>query len=147
MIRTQKWVGLVLVGAGLAQSVAIALDALPGSVPVPKDNPQSAAKIELGKQLYFDPRLSKTGTVSCNSCHNVMLGGEDNRSVSVGIDGKKGGRSSPTVWNAAFLSVQFWDGRARRVAGGIAPPGSHRSGLADFPHPARQAWSSLGQTL
>ena len=86
--------------------------ALPETPPIPADNPQSAAKIELGKKLYFDPRLSSNGTVSCNSCHNVMAGGDDNRPVSVGVDGKTGGRSAPTVWNSAFLSVQFWDGRA-----------------------------------
>lgn len=92
-----------------------AFEALPDSPPIPKDNPMTKEKIELGKMLYFDPRLSKTGTVSCNSCHNVMGGGEDNRAVSVGIDGKVGNRSSPTVWNSAFLSVQFWDGRAKSL--------------------------------
>jgi len=86
--------------------------ALPDTPPIPADNPQSAPKIALGKALYFDPRLSKNGTISCNSCHNVMAGGDDNRAVSVGIDGQTGDRSAPTVWNAAFLSVQFWDGRA-----------------------------------
>ncbi|MBI5450401.1 MAG: cytochrome-c peroxidase [Gammaproteobacteria bacterium] len=87
-------------------------DALPPAAPVPADNPQSEAKIALGKALFFDPRLSIDGTVSCNSCHNVMASGTDNRSVSVGVGGQKGGRSAPTVWNAAFLSAQFWDGRA-----------------------------------
>ncbi len=86
--------------------------ALPETPEIPTDNPQSAAKIKLGKKLFFDPRLSSNGTVSCNSCHNVMAGGDDNRPVSVGVDGKTGGRSAPTVWNSAFLSVQFWDGRA-----------------------------------
>ncbi|MCB0512775.1 MAG: cytochrome-c peroxidase, partial [Bacteroidetes bacterium] len=61
--------------------------------------------------LYFDPRLSSDGTVSCNSCHNVMNGGTDNRSFSAGVKGQTGGRNSPTVLNAVFLSVQFWDGR------------------------------------
>ncbi|MCX6119843.1 MAG: cytochrome-c peroxidase [Proteobacteria bacterium] len=89
-----------------------ALPSLPKVAPSPKDNPTTPAKVELGKKLFFDPRLSKDGTVSCNSCHNVMSGGEDSRPNSVGINGQKGGRSSPTVWNAAFLSVQFWDGRA-----------------------------------
>jgi len=89
-----------------------AMQALPGTPPVPADNPMSAAKIELGKQLFFDPRLSVDGTISCNSCHNVMAGGTDNRDFSVGVGGQKGGRSAPTVWNAAFLSAQFWDGRA-----------------------------------
>jgi len=89
-----------------------AMEPLPATPPVPADNPMSAAKIELGKQLFFDPRLSIDGTISCNSCHNVMAGGTDNRDFSVGVDGQKGGRSAPTVWNAAFLSAQFWDGRA-----------------------------------
>ncbi len=84
----------------------------PNEPPVPADNPSSVAKVELGKQLFFDPRISKTGTVSCNSCHNVMADGADGRPTSVGIDGKVGDRNAPTVWNAAFLSVQFWDGRA-----------------------------------
>lgn len=91
---------------------ASAMEPLPALPPIPADNPMTHAKIELGRQLYFDPRLSIDGTVSCNSCHNVMSGGTDNRSVSVGINGLKGGRSSPTVWNAAFLTAQFWDGRA-----------------------------------
>jgi cytochrome c peroxidase len=86
--------------------------ALPEKPPIPADNPQTLNKIELGKILFFDPRLSSTGTVSCNSCHNVMEGGDDSRPVSVGVEGQKGGRSAPTVWNSAFLSVQFWDGRA-----------------------------------
>lgn len=91
---------------------AVTWEALPEKAPVPEDNPMTAEKIELGKQLYFDPRLSATGTVSCNSCHNVMLGGDDNRAVSIGIEGLLGERSAPTVWNSAFYSVQFWDGRA-----------------------------------
>jgi cytochrome c peroxidase len=86
--------------------------ALPTEAPVPTDNPQSPSKIELGKMLYFDPRLSVDGTVSCNSCHNVMLDGGDGRPVGVGVRGQRGGRGSPTVWNSAFHTVQFWDGRA-----------------------------------
>ncbi|MEN8803323.1 MAG: cytochrome c peroxidase [Thiogranum sp.] len=86
--------------------------ALPDKAPEPDGNPTTAEKVELGRLLYFDPRFSSTGTVSCNSCHNLMLGGEDNRAVSMGVHGKTGGRSAPTVWNAAFASSQFWDGRA-----------------------------------
>lgn len=96
----------------MASSSLSAFEALPATPYVPADNLMTAAKIELGKQLFFDPRLSIDGTISCNSCHNVMAGGTDNRSFSVGIGGQKGGRSAPTVWNAAFLSSQFWDGRA-----------------------------------
>ena len=87
-------------------------EALPETAPTPADNPTTPEKVELGRMLYMDPRFSSTGTVSCNSCHNVMLGGEDNRAVSMGVHGQTGGRSAPTVWNAAFSSSQFWDGRA-----------------------------------
>jgi len=98
--------------AMLVSAPVLALDAIPDSVPTPIDNPMSRAKVELGKQLFFDPRLSIDGTVSCNSCHNVMANGTDSRPTSVGVDGQRGGRNAPTVWNAAFLSTQFWDGRA-----------------------------------
>lgn len=86
--------------------------ALPDSPPIPADNPQTPEKIELGKMLFFDPRLSMDGTISCNSCHNVMFHGGDGRPVGAGIHGQRGGRGSPTVWNSAFMTVQFWDGRA-----------------------------------
>lgn len=89
--------------------------ALPETAPIPADNPQSAAKISLGKQLFFDPRFSATGTVSCNSCHNLANSGADGRRVSMGVHGFTGPRNAPTVWNAAFHSVQFWDGRARSL--------------------------------
>jgi cytochrome c peroxidase len=106
--------GLFSLVAALATNAAVAYDwqTLPETAPAPADNPTTAEKVELGRMLYFDPRFSHTGTVSCNSCHNLMLGGDDNRPVSMGVHGKTGGRSSPTVWNAAFASAQFWDGRA-----------------------------------
>jgi len=86
--------------------------ALPDVAPAPADNPTTDAKVTLGKMLFMDPRFSSTGTVSCNSCHNVMEGGDDSRTFSMGVHGKTGGRNAPTVWNSAFHSVQFWDGRA-----------------------------------
>jgi cytochrome c peroxidase len=111
MIRASLWRKLLLICFPMIASLALFAQ-MPSQVPIPKDNPQTAAKIELGKQLYFDPRLSSTGTVSCNSCHNVMTNGTDNRPVSMGVGGKLGDRNAPTVFNAAFHSVQFWDGRA-----------------------------------
>jgi len=87
-------------------------EALPEVAPAPEDNPTTEAKVTLGKMLFMDPRFSSTGTVSCNSCHNVMEGGDDSRTFSMGVHGKTGGRNAPTVWNSAFHSVQFWDGRA-----------------------------------
>ncbi len=81
-------------------------------VTVPPDNPQSALKILLGKQLYFDTRLSKDNTISCASCHDPAKGWSDTGPTSIGINGQKGGRRSPPVSNAAYLPLQFWDGRA-----------------------------------
>lgn len=107
-LRKSLWVALSLVSL----SAAAEFRALPDQPPIPKDNPQTPAKIELGKMLYFDPRLSVDGTVSCNSCHNVMSHGGDGRPVGVGVHGQRGGRGSPTVWNSAYMTVQFWDGRA-----------------------------------
>lgn len=95
-----------------ATAVAAEWQPLPDKAPEPANNPSSAAKVELGKMLYHDPRLSSSGTVACASCHSVMSGGEDNRPNSVGVRAQTGGRSAPTVWNSAFNSVQFWDGRA-----------------------------------
>lgn len=92
--------------------VTVHWQSLPTIAPAPADNPTTPAKVTLGKMLFFDPRLSSTGTVSCFSCHNVMEGGDDHRPVSIGVEAHRGGRNAPTVWNAAFLSVQFWDGRA-----------------------------------
>ena len=99
---------LLLVGTAQAAD----WEALPAKPPIPADNPQTPEKIELGKLLYHDPRLSSTGTVSCASCHSLMEGGDDHRPVSIGVHGQPGGRNAPTVWNAAFHSTQFWDGRA-----------------------------------
>jgi len=100
----------------------LAAEPLPTTAPAPADNPTTPEKIALGKLLYHDPRLSSTGTVSCSSCHNTQLGGEDNRSGSMGVFGQVGGRSAPTVWNAAFNQVQFWDGRAPSLEAQAAGP-------------------------
>lgn len=85
---------------------------LPTDPPVPEDNPQTPEKVELGKLLYFEPRLSQSGVISCHTCHNLSLGGTDRIATSLGHDFETGGRNAPTVLNAAFLNSQFWDGRA-----------------------------------
>lgn len=94
-------------------TAAHALQPLPAQPPVPAHNPMDAAKVALGKQLFFDPRLSVDRTVSCFSCHDVRsAGGDDDRATSVGVAGKFGSRSAPTVLNSAYMSALFWDGRA-----------------------------------
>lgn len=85
---------------------------LPAQAPAPASNPQTPEKVELGKMLYFEPRLSKSGVISCASCHNPAMGYTDRLPVAVGHHGLKGPRNSPTVLNSGFLGSQFWDGRA-----------------------------------
>ena len=86
-----------------------------------------AAKVELGKKLFFDPRLSKSGFISCNSCHNLSMGGSDNLKSSIGDKWQKGPINSPTVLNSSHSMAQFWDGRAKdlkeQAGGPIANPG------------------------
>lgn len=82
------------------------------AVAVPADNPMSAAKVELGKQLYFDKRLSKDNSISCATCHDPAKGWSNGEATSAGFGGTRGGRSAPTVLNTAYQKFQFWDGRA-----------------------------------
>lgn len=85
------------------------------------------AQVELGKKLFFDPRLSKSGFISCNSCHNLSMGGSDNLKTSIGHNWQQGPINAPTVLNSSMNVAQFWDGRAadlKEQAGGpIANPG------------------------
>ena len=93
---------------------------------IPADNPLTRAKVELGRQLYFDPRLSQDGTVACATCHHPDLGWADGKPVSTGIKSQKGGRSAPTIVNRLLGPTQFWDGRAasleEQALGPIANP-------------------------
>src|SRR6056297_641192 len=86
--------------------------ALPSTVPALNDNIITDEKVDLGKALFFDPRMSASGVFSCNSCHNLATGGDDNMPTSIGHGWQKGPRNSPTVLNAVFNEAQFWDGRA-----------------------------------
>ena len=92
-----------------------------------KENPITAEKVALGKKLYLDTRLSKDETLSCNSCHNLKTFGVDNEPTSPGHKGQRGGRNSPTSFNAALHASQFWDGRAatveKQALGPILNPG------------------------
>jgi len=125
--KSLQWVlRAVAVAALMTSGAAMAQDKEPVStVPAPKAvNP---AAVELGKKLFFDPRLSKSGFISCNSCHNLSMGGTDNLKTSIGHNWQQGPINSPTVLNARLNVAQFWDGRAadlKAQAGGpIANPG------------------------
>ncbi len=88
------------------------VDAVAWAASVPADNATTAARVELGRKLYFDARLSNDGTVSCATCHDVTRSFADRRATSEGIGGQTGQRNAPTTMNAALLGNQFWDGRA-----------------------------------
>ena len=93
---------------GQLPAVPLGLD----PVAIPADNPMTEAKVELGKMLYFDKRLSKENDISCATCHDPSMAWAEKTTTSKGIRGQMGDRNAPTVVNAAYMRVQFWDGRA-----------------------------------
>lgn len=127
MAKTLK--SLIIAAFAIAGAMAVQADGaksaeafrveLPLGVPaelwsyfVPKDNPLTREKVELGRELFFDRRLSSDGTISCASCHDPQKAFADGKRVSEGVGGKAGERNSPSILNAMFNSGQFWDGRA-----------------------------------
>lgn len=113
--------------AGLLATGAVQAQVQEPVQPLPAVKTIEPAKIELGKKLFFDPRLSKSGFISCNSCHNLSMGGSDNLKTSIGDRWQKGPINSPTVLNSSLNLAQFWDGRAKdlqeQAGGPIANPG------------------------
>ena len=99
--------------AALMQQAKAMFKPLPSEPPALPDNPYSEAKAELGRHLYFDPRLSRSWLISCNTCHNMGLGGVDLMETSIGHGWSKGPRNAPTVLNSVYHVAQFWDGRAK----------------------------------
>ena len=97
----------------LAQSL---FEPIPSMPPALDGNAVTRERVELGKMLFFEPRLSASGLISCNTCHNVGMGGDDNLETSFGHGWQQGPRNSPTVFNAVFNVAQFWDGRAEDLA-------------------------------
>jgi cytochrome c peroxidase len=138
-----------IIGFGLIGFVAIlALAGAAADEPIQAIKPAvitQPALVELGKKLYFDPRLSLSGFISCNSCHNLSMGGSDNLATSIGHNWHKGPINAPTVLNSSMNVAQFWDGRAKdlqeQAGGPIANPGemayTHELAvetLASIPH-------------
>ncbi|WP_414691410.1 cytochrome-c peroxidase [Noviherbaspirillum sp.] len=114
---------MIAAAAGAAPSTASKEPIQPIAAPKIKD----AGLVELGKKLYFDTRLSKSGFISCNSCHNLSMGGTDNLKTSIGHNWQQGPINAPTVLNSSMNLAQFWDGRAKdlkaQAGGPIANPG------------------------
>ncbi|QYK43226.1 MAG: cytochrome-c peroxidase [Paracoccaceae bacterium] len=116
---------------------------LPSTIPALKDNVVTPAKIELGKALFLDPRLSASGVFSCYSCHNLTTGGDDNMEVSVGHGWQKGPRNAPTVLNAVLNEAQFWDGRAEDLAAQAKGPVQAGVEMANTPENVEATLSSM----
>jgi len=95
--------------------------------PIPTEMSLDAAKVALGEKLFNEPRLSHDNTVSCASCHSMTLGGTDQKTHSIGINGQEGGINAPTVFNSAYNFKQFWDGRADTLEDQVNGP-THAAG-------------------
>jgi cytochrome c peroxidase len=118
---------------------------VPSTIPALNDNPVTPEKVELGKALFFDPRMSASGVFSCNSCHNLATGGDDNMPTSIGHGWQKGPRNSPTVLNAIFNEAQFWDGRAPDLAAQAKGPVQAGVEMANTPENVIATLNSMPQ--
>jgi len=118
---------------------------LPSTIPALKDNPVTPEKIDLGKALFMDPRLSASGVFSCYSCHNLTTGGDDNMETSVGHGWQKGPRNAPTALNAVLNEAQFWDGRAEDLAAQAKGPIQAGVEMANTPAQVEATLNSMPQ--
>ncbi len=120
---------------------------LPSTVPALNDNVITEDKVDLGKALFFDPRMSASGVFSCNSCHNLATGGDDNMETSIGHAWQRGPRNSPTVLNAVFNEAQFWDGRAEDLAEQAKGPVQAGVEMANTPENVIETLTSMPQYI
>lgn len=131
----------------LRDKAAAVFKPLPSTVPATKDNPATKEKVELGKALFFDPRLSASGVFSCNSCHYLATGGDDNLETSIGHGWQKGPRNSPTALNAVFNEAQFWDGRAEDLKAQAKGPVQAGVEMANTPEKVVATLQSMPQYM
>jgi len=124
--EVQKWLANPANHQELSPVLPLGLSSGQQSITGLKDNPLTRAKVELGRQLYFDTRLSSNNTVSCASCHHPDEGFGRRTQFGVGVNGQQGGRNSPVSYNRILSDLQFWDGRAgaleEQAKGPIANP-------------------------
>ena len=116
---------------------------VPAEAPKLPQNDLTEEKVELGKMLYFEPRLSSSWLISCNTCHNLSLGGIDLMETSIGHGWQKGPRNAPTVLNAVYNLAQFWDGRAVDLAEQAKGPVQASVEMASDPERAVQTLRSI----
>ena len=137
--------GQAAVASELRETALDLFKPLPSTIPALADNPVTPEKIDLGKALFFDPRMSASGVFSCNSCHNLATGGDDNMPTSIGHGWQKGPRNSPTVLNAVFNEAQFWDGRAVDLAAQAKGPVQAGVEMANTPDNVVATLNSMSQ--
>lgn len=128
---------------GLSERARLIFKPLPATPPTLTENALTAEKIELGRMLFFDPRLSASGLISCNTCHNLGVGGADLQETSIGHAWQKGPRNAPTVLNAVYNAAQFWDGRARDLAEQAKGPVQAAVEMANTPARVVETVSSM----
>jgi cytochrome c peroxidase len=126
LAQIKKWLANPANHQPLEVELPLGLNVGSSAIAIPQDNPLTRAKIELGRQLYFDPRLSSDKTVSCASCHSPKEGYGAHTRFGVGVRKQEGGRNSPVSYNRILSQAQFWDGRAatleEQAKGPIASP-------------------------
>ena len=147
-MRRVAWTCLFLAVAAGAEPPPVPRDTLPAQLsldriplglaaerPVPNDNPLTEAKVRLGRRLFFDPILSGDGTIACASCHQPGHGLAGSDRVAVGISGRRGVRKAPSLFNRAYGTAFFWDGREATLEAQalrpIADPQEMGSSVAD----------------
>jgi cytochrome c peroxidase len=130
--------------ATVAKSDLVAFAPLPAAVPTAQPGANEAAEVTLGRMLYYEPRLSRSQTISCNSCHDLPTYGVDHQPTSDGHKGQRGDRNAPTVFNAAAHFSQFWDGRAADVEAQAKGPVLNPVEMA---MPAEKAVTALLQSM
>lgn len=139
-MKTPILTALCLAAAVAASAPAFAAEPVDPIEPVKIENP---ALVELGKMLFFEPRLSRSGFISCNSCHNLATGGVDNLKTSIGDYWQQGPINSPTVLNSYGQIAQFWDGRAKTLAEQAAGPIANPMEMASTHEHAVKVISSI----
>jgi cytochrome c peroxidase len=116
---------------------------IPSRVPEVDGNAVTHSRVELGRMLFFDPRLSASQALSCNSCHQMGLGGDDNQTTSIGHGWQQGPRNAPTVFNAVFNTAQFWDGRAEDLKAQAKGPVQASVEMANTPKRVEKTLRSI----
>lgn len=141
LIQEAKDAGLVAIPTDASSLAKLIESSSPDAVAFPTTD----KRVELGKKLYFDPRLSKSGIISCNTCHNLGLGGVDGVPASTGHKWTPNPHhiNAPTVYNSVFNSVQFWDGRAAHLAAQAAGPMTADPEMASTPELVEERISSI----